>query len=244
MTTITKKEFSFGTVLSESISVFFSNLLPFVVVALVVLLPLLVYNLVVIGTPDPTAGAYSGGALLAIVLQMVLSQLMAATIAYGTFQYLRGHPISIGECLSRGLALILPVLGVAILAGLITGIGMLLLVIPGIIAAVMLWVVIPVAVVERPGVIASLRRSVELTKGYRLTIFGILIVIGLILVVISFILGFILASAAGYTVYNIGIWVLQAVIGAFSATAAAVGYYYLRGAKEGIDIGEIARVFD
>jgi hypothetical protein len=244
MTTITQKQFSFGTVISDSISVFFANLVPFCVVALILLLPLLAYNLAVIGTPDPSAGAYSAGGLLAIVIQMVLSQLMAATIAFGTFQYLRGQPISIGDSLSRGLSLILPVLGVAILVGLITGIGMLLLVVPGIIASVMLWVAIPAAVVERPGVIDSLKRSVELTKGYRWTIFGILIVIGIVLIIITFVLSYILLSAAGYTVYNIGIWVLQAVMGAFSATAAAVGYYYLRGAKEGIDIGSIAKVFD
>jgi hypothetical protein len=77
-----------------------------------------------------------------------------------------------------------------------------------------------------------------------LTIFGILIVIGIVLVVVTMILSFILLSAAGFTVYSIGVWVLQAIFGAFSATAAAVGYYFLRSAKEGVDIGDIAKVFD
>jgi hypothetical protein len=133
---------------------------------------------------------------------------------------------------------------VAFLAGLITGVGFMLIVVPGIIAAVMLWVAIPVAVVERPGVIASLKRSADLTKGFRWTIFGILFAIGLVLIVITMILSFALLSAAGFTVYSIGVWVLQALFGAFSATAAAVGYYFLRATKEGVDIADIAKVFD
>lgn len=242
MTSITQKQFSFGTVISQSISVFTANLASFLIVSLLLLLPLLIYNMVAVGASPE--GGFSSGSLLAIVIQMILSYLLAATISFATFQYLRGHPVSIGECLSRGLSLILPVLGVAILVGLITGIGMLLLVVPGIIAAVMLWVAIPVAVVERPGVIASLKRSADLTKGYRWIILGILIVIGVVLVVITMILSFILLAAAGFTVYSVGVWVIQALFSAFSATAAAVGYYFLRSTKEGVDIGDIAKVFD
>jgi hypothetical protein len=241
MTSIAQKQFSFGTVISQSISVFTANLVPFVIVSLLLLLPLLIYNLLAVGAP--TAG-FSGARLLAIVIQMILSQLLAATISFATFQYLRGQPVGIGECLSRGLSLIGPVFGVAFLAGLIIGVGLVLLVVPGIIAAVMLWIAIPAAVVERPGVVASLKRSADLTKGYRWTIFGILFVIGLILIIATIILSFVLLSAAGFTVFSIGAWVLQAIFGAFSATLAAVGYYFLRATKEGVDIADIAKVFD
>jgi hypothetical protein len=241
MTSIAQRQFSFGTVISESISVFIANLASFVIVSLLLLLPLLLYNLLAVGAP--TAG-FTASTLLAIVIQMVLGYLLAATISFATFQYLRGQAVSIGECLSRGLSLILPVIGVAILVGLITGIGYVLFVVPGVIAAVMLWVAIPVAVVERPGVVASLKRSADLTKGHRWTILGILIVIGIVLIVISMILSFVLLAAAGFTVYSIGLWVLQALFSAFSATAAAVGYYFLRATKEGVDIGDIAKVFD
>lgn len=240
MTSIAQKQFSFGTVISESISVFTANLASFAIVSLLLLLPLLLYNLAV-GAP---AGGFSAGGLFPIILQMVLGYLLAATISFATFQYLRGHPVSIGECLSRGLSLILPVIGVAILVAIIMFVGFLLLVVPGIIAAVMLWVAIPVAVVERPGVIESLKRSADLTKGYRWSIFGIFIVIGIILIVISFVLSLVLLSVAGFTVYSIGLWVIQALFSAFSATAAAVGYYFLRSTKEGVDIGDIAKVFD
>ena len=242
MTSITQKQFSFGTVISESFSVFFSNLVPFCIVALILMLPLLVYNLLVVG--GATEGSFSFSQLLAFVIQSILTQLLAATISFATFQYLRGHQVSIGECLSRGLSLIVPVIGVAFLTGLLVGIGTVLLIIPGIIVAVMLWVAIPVAVVERPGVIESLKRSAELTKGQRWTIFGIVVVIGIILAVAGAILSAILVAAVGFTGFSIGLWVLNAIFGAFSATAAAVGYYFLRATKEGVDIGDIAKVFD
>lgn len=239
MTTIAQKQFSFGTVISQSISVFAANFASFAVASLILLLPLLLYNLAV--TPE---GGYSASGLLAIVIQSVLSYLLAATITFATFQYLRGQPVGIGECLSRGLSLILPVIGVSLLVGLIIGIGTVLLVVPGIIAGVMLWVAIPVAVVERPGVIDSLKRSADLTKGHRWTIFGILVVVGILLAIIMGILSVLLLSTAGFTVYSIGLWVFQALYSAFSATLGAVGYYFLRATKEGVDIGDIAKVFD
>ncbi|MGH6961353.1 MAG: hypothetical protein ACREE7_12770, partial [Dongiaceae bacterium] len=80
--------------------------------------------------------------------------------------------------------------------------------------------------------------------GHRWTIFGIVFVIGLILVVTGAILSFILVAAVGLVGFNIGLWVLNAVFAAFFATAAAVGYYFLRATKEGVDIGDIAKVFD
>jgi hypothetical protein len=241
MTSVTAKSVSVGAVLSQSLAVFLANLVPFVVIALILLLPSLLYEIAFLADPE---AAYSAGGLVAVVIQMILSQLTTAAITYGALQYLNGHAVGVGECLSRGLSLILPVIGVAILTGLIVGIGAILLIVPGLIAAVMLWVAIPAAVVERRGVIESLKRSAELTKGYRWSVFGILLIIVVAGIVVGFVVQFILLPVGGYSLYAVGTWVVQAAFGAFSATAAAVGYYFLRVAKEGADIVEIARVFD
>jgi len=241
MTSTTQAQFSVGSVLSQSISVFLANLVPFCVLALVLMVPSLIYGIIFMSNP---AAGISAGSLIAIIIQMVLSQLTAAAITYGSFQYLRGQPVGIGDALSRGLSLILPVIGVAVLAGLAIGIGVILLIVPGVIIAVMLWVAIPAAVVERPGIVESLKRSADLTKGYRWHVFGVLLIIVVVAGVIGFVLQFILLSAGGFTLYSIGNWIVNAVFGAFSATAAAVGYYFLRVAKEGVDIAEIAKVFD
>ena len=102
------------------------------------------------------------------------------------------------DCFRRVLVVIVPVLGVAILislailaAGLAAAIpGMAILatlpmgplalvvlpamLVPTVIVAIMLYVTVPVVVIERPGVIQSLRRSVQLTKGHRWTLLWIL----------------------------------------------------------------------
>ncbi len=52
--------------------------------------------------------------------------------------------------------------------------------VPGMIAALMFYVAIPVSVIEGPGISESLRRSREMTDGYKKTIFLALIVVGMI----------------------------------------------------------------
>jgi len=59
------------------------------------------------------------------------------------------------------------VIGVALLEMLAIVGGFLLLVVPGIIVSLMLMVAVPVAIIERPGVMASLKRSAALTKGIK-----------------------------------------------------------------------------
>jgi hypothetical protein len=89
-----------------------------------------------------------------------------------------------------------------------------------------------------------MKRSSQLTKGHRWKVFGLMI----LLIVISAVGSGVIASsftAIGGTAFAIvgdvlwnGIW------GAFYAIAVVVTYHDLRVAKEGIDIDQIASVFD
>jgi hypothetical protein len=96
-------------------------------------------------------------------------------IVYPTFQYLRGRPVQLTETILRGPQRVLPAALTLILMLIVEVLGMLLLVIPGFIAAASLVVAIPACVVERLDAMASLSRSLVLTKGYRWSIFGIFI---------------------------------------------------------------------
>ena len=87
---------------------------------------------------------------------------------------------AIGASLRHGLRIVFPVLGVALLSVLMMMLSAIALVIPMFIVMTMFWVAIPAAVVERPGVIASLKRSAELTTGNRWRVFGIYAVITLL----------------------------------------------------------------
>lgn len=123
------------------------------------------------------------------------------------------------------------------------------LVVPGLVLYTMWWVAVPVAVLERPGAVASLRRSAELTKGFRWRIFALFL--GFLLAVVGggvLIFGIGLSADLGaVAVDSISIvagWILSAAFMATQAVLVAVSYYQLRVVKEGVGIDEIAAVFD
>lgn len=183
---------------------------------------------------------------------LVLGFLLSATLVYGTVLELRGGRAGIFQCISRGLGSLLPVIGIGILVSLIVGLGSLLLIIPGIIAFLMLWVAIPVAVVERPGVMASLSRSRALTKGYRWPLFGLILILVILGGIISAIAGGIVGlggffatgeATSPFVLLAINV-VVQGFSGALIAVASAVAYHDLRIAKEGVSAEQIAAVFD
>ena len=244
--TVTVSEFRVGGVLGRGFSILFSNIVPFGLLSLVLMSPPYIYALavdpqVILDESEFSRVGYIWGVF---VIQTLLSYLVTAALVYGTIRELRGRHASLGECIGRGLGLILPVCGVAILAGLLTGLAWLLFVIPGLIVWTMLWVAIPAAVVERPGVFASLSRSAQLTKGYRWRVFGVIVLIFVMGAVLSFIKGALLGGIANPTTTVLGDLVVTAFFTALGAVVSAVAYHDLRVVKEGADVEQIAAVFD
>ena len=255
MTTIATREFRIGAVMGRGFQILFRNFFPFIVLCLIITVPSFVLSLwinqaeleqTLAGQPGPLA------VFAAVVLVLLLTLVATAALVYGTVQELRGQTISMSACISRGLSTMLPVLGVAVLVGVIFMIGFILLVIPGVIAYLVLWVAIPVAVIERPGAIASLRRSAQLTKGHRWQILGIVVLIQILQIVVSIVIGalveFLLVAPGSDPSASAPLaavdWVLQAFFTALAAVISAVGYHDLRVSKEGLDTQQIAAVFD
>lgn len=259
-------KFRVGAAIGKSLKILGRNIVPFILLALILNSPLQILSLILhffdVESPESVVTSETidfdevGLTVIAIGLvvaigYVLLSFLLSATLVYGTIMDLRGGKAGIWECMSRGFGLLLPVIGVGILVALIVIVCVPFLIIPAIIAFVVLWVAIPAAVVERPGVLASLSRSAELTKGNRWRIFGMLLVLALISFVISLILGAIAVAVgfgAGGEAFEWLAWVLnvflEAVFAALFAVASAVVYHDLRVAKEGADVEQIAAVFD
>jgi len=256
---IAATDFRVGRVLSRSFSTLFQNIVPFGLLALVISAPPYVYGILFnipksmdLGNPEY---GFSLADLIVTIAQFLLAYLLTAALVYGTIQHLRGRTVNLGECIGRGLSMILPVIGVAIVSFLLVAIGFLALIIPGVIVVTMLWVAIPAAVIERNG-LSALSRSAELTKGYRWRILGLLIVLLFILFLLSLpigaISGIFVISAMNeggslstiFTVMMASNWVVASFTGAFSAVVYAVSYHDLRVAKEGADTEQIAAVFD
>ncbi|HEX8719392.1 MAG TPA: YciC family protein [Pyrinomonadaceae bacterium] len=105
------------------------------------------------------------------LLSFVGAGLLSGALVYAVVDIERAGAASAGECLRRGLRVLPKVLLVTFLYALITGVGFLLLIAPGIIFTLMYAVAVPVAVLEGPGAFESLKRSARLTEGYRGLIF-------------------------------------------------------------------------
>ena len=270
---VTIADFRVGHVLSRSMAILARNIVPFGLLAVLFTAPSFIPSVMFdpqTGLTDPkTMQALQYGNEAAIqeivmlivisiglaILGLILSTVVTATMVYGTFQDLRGTPASIGISLRRGVGAILPVIGVALLGTLLMMLGALALIIPAFMIAAALWVAIPTAVVERPGVIASLKRSAELTRGYRWKIFGIFVVIWLISAVaigmVQTPLAISLATAGPqgigsgmFIVYHGIVLLVSAFFTALGAVSSAVAYHDLRAVKEGFDIDHFASVFD
>ena len=231
--------FRIGVVLSKTFDLLTGNFGKFALLTLVPMIPLLVLVLLALGRPPSTAAFGFLGAITAL-LTFFLSIVAQATTLYGAFQAMRRQPFTIGQSLQIGLGRAVPVIGVALLVGLAAGLASLLLLIPGLIVACMYYVAIPVCVIERPGVTASASRSAALTKGYRWSIFGLILLVW----VIAAVVGIVLTRLGGGMVGALLHFAWQVVSTAFGAVLVAVVYHDLRVAKEGIDIESLANVFD
>jgi uncharacterized membrane protein len=234
-------EFRIGQVFSQAAAVFSRHFLMFFVVALVAGLPR------VLLTADAAGGVgteAAGRLIIGFFLSIVLGTLAQAILVYGAFQDMRGRPVNLADCLRIGLHRFFPIIGLAICISIGIMIGCLLLLVPGIILAVMWFVATPACVVEQLGPLSAMGRSSELTKGHRWKIFGMLLLVLIGAGIVSLVIGALLGLTGSIVLVTLGTLVWTGIWGAFYAVFVVVTYHDLRVAKEGVDVHQIASVFD
>lgn len=239
-----ENDFRIGRIFNRTFSMLSRNFLMFFVVTAVANLP---GALVLKYMTDPATtspGRARGMIFLGSFLTMVLSIISQAIVVYGAFQDMRGRPVSLTDSLKVGLYRLFPIIGLAILMSLGIAFGLVLLIIPGLILLTMWYVATPACVVERLGPFDSMARSSQLTKGHRWKILGLFLLLGLGGIIVSDVLEVVLDMAGSIALTLTGTLLWNGVWGACYAIAAVVTYYDLRVAKEGIDIEQIAAVFD
>ncbi len=111
-------------------------------------------------------GPFLGIFILTMIIFVVISVWIYIAMIKAVGQVLEGKMIGVKETLKASLSKILPIFGVFILTGIVVGIGVILLIIPGIIFGVWFYFAQYVLVIENVGVIAAMKRSRELVKGY------------------------------------------------------------------------------
>ncbi len=158
-----------GSVLSRAFSTWFEHFTGFFLLALLLTLPLLPLELAPL--VFDTGGGGAGVALVGGLLRSVAGYLLTGVVVLTVFESLKGESGTIMESLQSVKSQLLSIVGAAIVISLIVTVGIMLCVIPGIYAALVLAVAIPVIVVERSGAIDALSRSNDLTNGHKGQIF-------------------------------------------------------------------------
>jgi hypothetical protein len=226
-------ELRIGALFGRSFGVFSRHFIPFCLLGAVGALPYLL-----------PASPNRGNSLWVSLLVPLLMPVTQAIVLYGAFQDMRGRPFGIGESVKRGLSRFFPVIGLAICLSIGIVLGFLLLIIPGMIFETMFFVALPACMIERLGPIQSMSRSAELTKGLRWKVFAVsLLLLGVAAVAAGVFEVLLLRSRHGLPAV-IGNFAWQTVFSAYGAIVTAVLYSDLRRTKEGIDLEQIAAVFD
>ncbi|HEX8070105.1 MAG TPA: hypothetical protein VF546_09155 [Pyrinomonadaceae bacterium] len=119
-------------------------------------------------------------ALNVLIFSLVRWSLIPSAVIYAvTRKWGTGVASSVGECYQWAAGRWLRLLRVLVLSGLLTLLGTLLFIVPGMILSVAFALVVPVALFEPGGVEHVLRRSAELTKGVRWRLFGTILLLSL-----------------------------------------------------------------
>jgi uncharacterized membrane protein len=236
-------DFRVGRIFDRTTSVYTRNFLAFSLVALIASLPPL---LLATGAGDtaPVMAQSAGLAMIVVLLSVALALLSQAILVYAAFQDMRGRPVNLSESVNVALARFFPIIGLAIINAFGIVIGLMLFIIPGLILLTMWFVGVPACMVERLGPWQSLKRSVQLTKGHRWKLFGIILLVYVAAAIVSQLITVALTAIGGFVIGLLATLAWNTIWGAFFATLVVVTYYELRSANEGVDIEQIASVFD
>jgi hypothetical protein len=181
---------------------------------------------------------------LGACLALVVGMLCQAVVLHGALQDMRGRRVSLIESLQPALRRFFPIIALAALVPFCAAFGIIFLIVPGLIVLTVWFVAMPVCIVEKLGPYRSVARSTQLTDGHGWKVFGLMLLITGINYVLPPVIGLISPAVAGSTLAFISSLVWNAAYYAFYAIAVAVTYHDLRVAKEGLDIEQIAAVFN
>lgn len=253
--------FGVGAVISESFAILLKKLPQIALVGFVPAVIGLIVSVMLIG-PEMTFGGemdptglqnvnwFNFG--LSMIIQMVIYGLTVALLVQLAYDAKLGRPMSFGRYFNTAIRDIVPLIVLILIVSIVATFAMILLLLPGLWVYAVWSVVIPAIVIERSG-FGALRRSAELTKGYRWPIVGTLIVLGLCAIVIGIGVSFLVAMVSNFTGGEDGAGVVIAVVIQALASAAIYGVIYiaialiyarLREIKEGVNVDQLVSVFE
>lgn len=171
------------------------------------------------------------GFVAGLLVLTVGQTLLIGTVLYAVFRHLLGlPPAGISLLLSYGTKIALPGVVVALAVGLITGLGFLFFVVPGLIFSLVFFVAVPAAIIERLPVGEALRRSVQLTDGHRWSLLAYLVIVWVASLLIGWFVTIVFHPVGLADVASV---IASSLISAFTAIVTSVVYHDLRRMQDG-----------
>jgi len=228
-----------GETLDVGLRVFRDSIIPLLIINLMLQVPygILVY-FALIGIVESGGSPLWMGILTLLGVFLIQPLALGATTKLIADRYL-GNNTGIGHAIQSTLRVLPGLFGAVFVAGLLTGLGFLLLIIPGLILMVRFAVVAPSVIVERRGGFTALKRSSNLSKGLGWQFFATFIILGAIGYVANITIEFMLTDSV--VIYLIANWTMSALISAFGGAVWAVSYFSARCEKEGFDLEVLAQ---
>jgi hypothetical protein len=179
-------EMTVGDILDRGLKLLFARLPAFYTLNLIVLSPLILYQIVVPILINSTAAdprqiiLYTAGSgLVVIVLTIILSPLATAALLHMTMQEFVGRRKTVAEALGFATTRLGSLILTSLLVGLVVALGFLACIAPGVYFAVSYIFVGQVVVLEGLSGGAAMSRSSNLISGHRGRVFGVVLLIAI-----------------------------------------------------------------
>jgi len=128
------------------------------------------------------------------IVSLVVGTIAAAGTIRMASEEIEGRPIGLGEAVSFAVRKMVWVWVLGLVVGIIVGLGLIALVVPGIILAIMFSMALPSLLIENTGILGSMSRSRELVGHRWGKTFATFLVLGIIVVVIAIVLSLVAAA--------------------------------------------------
>ncbi|MGA2101940.1 MAG: hypothetical protein ABSG34_12595 [Candidatus Sulfotelmatobacter sp.] len=189
-------------------------------------------------------------AIGAALLSLAASAASQAATVIAVSQVHLDRPAGVADSFSRVKSQILPVIGLSLLVGLAAGAACLALIVPGVLLFIMWSLAVPAKILENRGVLDSMSRSMDLTKGNRGRIFVIWLLFIVLGIGVSLLLRWPVELAAGVTSIfamqrTAPVWqaallgvsfISECLVGPLATIAFSLVYYDERVRKEAFDL--------
>jgi uncharacterized membrane protein len=195
-----------GNAIETTLTLFLKNGWFITKLVFVIFAPLEIFKALSIGEKNQSWQVGVGAAFLGLVCKA----LIAPSLIFSIFTVLRsGTTPTLTEAYRWGLSRVPKIVLCAVMAWILEALGFMLLIIPGIILALAFELIYPMASLENRSPTEILKRSYNLTKGYRWNIFAVAFVIGVIGALVNIPANVIAGILA---IQGITFWPLQAAL--------------------------------